>query len=536
MASMEAATQAAGAQGQAGTLDSFNPATGQRVGTVATLAPEQVQGVVDQVADVQPFWAQLSLDDRARYMRRTAQVLIDSLEDIARLLSREQGKPRSEAYTMELLPTIDGLHWIADNGPKILADEKLAYPQIFWKAKKSWVAHEPLGVVGVIAPWNYPWSIPFGEVAIALMCGNGVVLKPASLTPLIGERIGQVFERAGVPEGLVRVVHGGGAVGNALVESSTAKVFFTGSVDVGRKVGTVAAERLKGSVLELGGKDPMLVLEDANLRNAIAGCAWGGFANAGQTCSGIERVYVMRGVADRFVDGVVAAARNLRVGDPMIADTEVGPMVSRDQYELVVELVDDAVANGAKLHCGGPAEVDGMASATYYAPAVLTGVAPEMRIMREEIFGPVVPIVTVDSEEEAIRLANDSPFGLGASVWTDDREKGRRIARRIESGMVWINDHMYSHGAMQTPWGGVKESGLGRAHGRHGFLECVSVKHIAWDPAFARQFWWHPYGDSLVDAMRNSAKLLYGRDADKLDALKKGAGPLARVLRKTFER
>jgi acyl-CoA reductase-like NAD-dependent aldehyde dehydrogenase len=536
MAAMEAATQQPAAATRSGTLESYNPATGQRVGAVATVAPDQAQGIVDQVAEVQPFWAQLSLDDRARYMRRTAQVIIDSLDDLALLLSREQGKPRAEAYTMELLPTVDGLHWIADQGPKILADERIPYPQIFWKAKRSWVTYDPLGVVGVIAPWNYPWSIPFGEVAIALMCGNGVVLKPASLTPLIGERIQGVFESAGVPEGLVRVVHGGGAVGNALVESNAAKVFFTGSVDVGRRVGTAAAERLKGSVLELGGKDPMIVLDDANLRNAIAGCAWGGFANAGQTCSGIERVYVMRGVADRFVDGVVAAARNLRVGDPLSADTEVGPMVSKDQYDLVVELVDDAVANGAKLHCGGPATVDGLPSETFYAPTVLTGVTPSMRIMREEIFGPVVPIVTVDSEEEAIRLANDSPFGLGASVWTADRDKGRRIARRIESGMVWINDHMYSHGAMQTPWGGVKESGLGRAHGVHGFHECVAIKHVAWDPALAKQFWWHPYGDSLVDAMRSSAKLLYGRDADKLDALKKGAAPLARVLRKTLER
>jgi succinate-semialdehyde dehydrogenase/glutarate-semialdehyde dehydrogenase len=536
MAAMEAATQLsrAGVQAPRGTLDSFNPATGEKVGTVATIEPEQVQAVVDEVADVQPFWAQLSLDDRARYMRRTAQVLIDSLDELTLLLAREQGKPRSEAYTMELLPTIDGLHWIAGNGPKILSDERIPYPQIFWKLKTSWAAHEPLGVVGVIAPWNYPWSIPFGEVAIALMCGNGVVLKPASLTPLIGERIASAFERAGVPEGLVRVVHGGGRVGNALVESSAAKVFFTGSVDVGRKVGVAAAERLTGSVLELGGKDPMLVLDDANLRNAIAGCVWGSFANAGQTCSGIERAYVTEPVAGRFIDGVVAGARNLKLGDPARADTEVGPMVSEEQFALVRELVDDAVANGAKLHCGGPTTVDGLASETFYAPAVLTNVTHDMRIMREEVFGPVVPIVTVGSEEEAIRLANDSPFGLGASVWTDDREKGRRIARRIESGMVWINDHMYSHGAMQTPWGGTKDSGLGRAHGRWGFHECVNIKHVAWEPGYTKNFWWHPYGEPLVQAMRSSAKLLYGRDADKLDALKSGAGPIAQVLRKTL--
>ena len=211
-------------------------------------------------------------------------------------------------------------------------------------------------------------------------------------------------------------------------------------------------------------------------------------------------------------------------------------MVSKDQYGLVVELVDDAVAHGAKLHCGGPTTVDGLAGEAFYAPAVLTGVTPDMRIMREEIFGPVVPVVPVDSEEEAIRLANDSPFGLGASVWTEDREKGRRIAHRIESGMVWINDHMYSHGAMQTPWGGAKDSGIGRAHSRYGFHECVNLKLVAWEPGITKDFWWHPYGDSLVDALHNAAKLLYGRDADKLDALRKGAGPLAQVLKKTLQR
>ena len=199
----------------------------------------------------------------------------------------------------------------------------------------------------MIAPWNYPWTIPLSEVAIALMCGNGVVLKPASLTPLIGQRIQDVFERAGLPEGLVRVVHGGGAVGNALVESSAAKIFFTGSVEVGRRVGVACAERLKGSVLELGGKDAMIVCADANLPNAISGCLWGGFANAGQTCSGIERVYVVREVAESFVEGVVAGARSLRVGDPLDWDTEIGPMTSAEQFELVKELVDDAVAEGA---------------------------------------------------------------------------------------------------------------------------------------------------------------------------------------------
>src|ERR1700754_3976262 len=243
---MESATQV---ESTLNTLESRSPTTGEVIGSVPTIAPEEVQGVVDEVARIQPAWAQLTLKDRARYMLRAADALLDEIDEIAELLVREQGKPRVEAYTMELLPTVDALHWVAKAGQKILADEKVPMRQAFTASKSGLFSHEPIGVVGVIAPWNYPWSIPFGEVAIALMCGNGVVLKPASLTPLIGERIQKVFEKAGFPEGLVRTVHGGGGIGDALVKSSAGKIFFTGSVEVGYKVGVAAAAELKGSVL-----------------------------------------------------------------------------------------------------------------------------------------------------------------------------------------------------------------------------------------------------------------------------------------------
>src|SRR4029077_5580418 len=254
---------------------------------------------------------------------------------------------------------------------------------------------------------------------------------------------------------------------------------------VGRKVGEVCATRLKGSVLELGGKDPMIVCADADLPNAISGAVWGGFANAGQTCSGIERVYVVREVADRFVEGVVREAERLSLGDPMQWETEIGPMTSEGQYEIVVDLIADAVASGATKLCGGPTDGPGL-SGKYVAPTVLTGVTHEMRIMREEIFGPVLPIVVVDSEQEAIDLANDSEFGLGASVWTRDRARGERIARVLESGVVWINDPSSSHGACQCSWGGVKSSGLGRSHSKFGFYECVNIKMNAWEPGLTR--------------------------------------------------
>jgi len=516
-------------------LESFNPATGELVGTVPTISPEQVQGVVDDVARVQPAWAELPLRTRATYMRRAADALLDEIDEVAELLVREQGKPRTEAYTMELLPTIDALRWCAKAGQKLLAPEKVRMTQAFALTKRAHFSYEPIGVVGVIAPWNYPWSIPFGEVAIALMAGNGVVLKPASLTPLLGERIRTAFERGGLPEGLVRVVHGGGAVGEALARSSVGKVFFTGSVEVGRHVGEVCAAELKGSVLELGGKDPAIICADADLDNAISGAVWGGFANAGQTCSGIERVYVVREVADRFVAGVAAEAERMRVGDPLEWETEVGPMTSEDQYETVVELIEDAVAAGATKLCGGPVEAPGLPG-KFVAPTVLTGVTHEMRIMREEVFGPVLPIVVVDSEAEAVALANDSEFGLGASVWTRDRQRGGRIARRLEAGMVWVNDHSFSHGTCQCAWGGVKDSGVGRSHSKFGFYECVNVKMNVWEPGLARDIWWHPYDRTLGEAVRASAQILYGRGEARAKALREGAGPMlkvsGRILRK----
>jgi acyl-CoA reductase-like NAD-dependent aldehyde dehydrogenase len=518
-----------------GQLESFNPATGELIGSVETLKPEQVQAVVDDVAEVQPFWAQLTLTDRARYLRKAAEVLVEEVDEVAELLTHEQGKPIVESYTMEVVPTMDVLHWCAEAGPKILADEQIGMGQAIFLSKKAKFSYEPLGVVGVIAPWNYPWSIPFDEVAMALMAGNGVVLKPASLTPLLGERIRETFEKAGLPEGLVRVVHGGGAVGGALCESSARKVFFTGSVEVGRKVGEICAAQLKGSVLELGGKDPQIVCGDADLGNAISGCVWGGFANAGQTCSGIERTYVVKEVADRFIEGVVRGASQLTVGDPMEWETEIGPMVSQDQFGVVSELVDDALATGAERMTGGPREMAGF-SGKFIAPTVLRGVEDEMRIMKEEIFGPVVPIIVVDSEEEALRRANDSNFGLGASIWTKDRAKGERMARQIESGMVWINDHSFTHGACQCSWGGVKESGLGRSHSKFGFYECVEIKLVSWEPGLTRDFWWQPYDRTLGQAVRASARLLYGRNGQRLRALREGGLPLLRVGARTLRK
>ena len=525
-----------------GTLESFNPATGQLVGSVPTITPDQVQAVVEDVQKVQPFWAELTFKDRARYIRRAASLVAERKDEIADLITAEQGKVRTEAFSMEVLTSIDGMHWAADNAEKILSDEKIPGTQAFARTRKMRFHYQPIGVIGVISPWNYPWLLAMDEICTALMAGNGVVFKPASLTCLIGQKIQEIFDDAGLPEGLMRTVHGGGRVGQAMVDSrDVGKIFFTGSVEVGRSIAQDLAKDLRSATLELGGKDPMIVLSDANVAHAIDGAAWGGFANMGQTCAGIERVYVKHDVADRFIEGVVEKAKSLKLGDPREWSTEVTAMTDPNQYEIVKDLVDDAIANGATLHTGGPipeADLPAGLKGKFYAPTVLTGVNHGMRIMKEEIFGPVLPIMTVDSDDEAVQLANDSEFGLGASVWTADSDKAISIAKRLEAGNVWNNDHMYSAGLCQCSWGGQKDSGIGRSHSKFGFYEAVEIQVIAQTNQREASMWLHPYDETVGPAIRTSVDLLYAKGKDRFRTMKEGRGALgkltSRIVKQNF--
>lgn len=509
-------------------LESFSPATGELLGAVPGTLPADVGAAVEGAAAVQRLWAQLRLEDRARYMQRAAQAVIDELDELAELICREQGRPRAEAYLMELLPAVETLQWLGEAGPRVLAGERPRLALTWHPVKKARVTYEPLGVVAVLGPAAEPFATPLGDVAVALMAGNGVVLKPSPYACLAGERIARVFARAGLPEGLLQVVHGHSNVGRALVDARVQQVRFTGSLPAGREVGEACARGIKRSVLELGGKDAMLVLADANLRRAVRGATWGAFANAGQCGGSIERALVLPEVAERFLAGVVEAARELPLGDPGDPATAVGPLVSRERLERVRELVDDAVAAGATLHCGGPVEVPGLRG-PFFAPAVLTGVTSAMRIAREECPGPVLTVTTVDGEEAAIEACNESELGLGASVWTADRYKGERIARELSVGMVWMNDHLVHRGTPQLPWGGVKGSGIGRARGAIALRTCAEPKVVTWDAPAGRPMWWHPYDAALVKASRAIAQLRSTRDADRERALREGTVPMARV-------
>ncbi len=516
-------------------LTARDPATGAVLGAVTVTPPEQIDAVVEAVAKVQPLWALLRVKDRARYMGRMAQAVIDDFDELQEGLAREQGRPRAEVAALELLAAIDALKWIADDGADVLSARRVGVNRSLTIAKRARIAFEPYGVVGVIGAGSAPFAQPLGQIAGALLAGNGVVFKPAGRACLAGERIARVLARAGLPEGLVRVVHGGADVGVALAQASVSKVLFTGSPAVGRVVARACVSREKEVTVELGGKDAMLVLADAHLRRAIAAALWAGCAAAGQARGSIERVYVAREVYERFLAGLVSGARALTVGDPADPRVQVGPLASARRAEHVGALVDDAVAQGARLHCGGPVSPAGCEGA-FYAPAVITGASGEMRVLREPIDGPVLVVVPVDSIDEAIAAANGGDYCLSASVWTADRYQGIRIARELRAGMVWLNDHLPGPTVSRGPWGAAAGGGLGRTLGQAGLRACAQEKLITWDPPAMRGLWWGPYDATSAKAMRAVAKLRSARESDRERAWREGALALARVGARAFGR
>jgi acyl-CoA reductase-like NAD-dependent aldehyde dehydrogenase len=484
---------------------SVDPSTGEEIGSARLLDAEQVSEAVSRGRMAQPEWARLSYRERARFILRAREIVLEQLEEIAKLISRETGKPVTEAISMEVVPTLDLMHYFAENTEQILKRRRIGLSQYSYMARSSYIVYKPLGVVGIISPWNFPWATPLDEIVMALMAGNAVVVKPSELTPFTALKIEDVFKQAQLPKDLLQIVTGDGSTGAALVDAGVNKIMFTGSVNTGKRVAAAAAKHLTPVVLELGGKDPMIVFEDANLENAARAAIWGAFCNSGQACASIERCYVQESVADKFIDLVVKETQLLKQDKASSEPVDVGAMTNEQQLETVEDHVGDAVARGAEVRTGGHRLDNG--GGWFHEPTVMTRVDHSMKVMRDETFGPVLPIMTFKTEEEAIRLANDSPYGLTASVFTGDFKHGKRVAEQIDAGTVMVNEVVYTHAVAQTPWGGVKQSGYGRTHGRLGLLELVSAQHIHVNamPGLA-DVWWFPYSKQAGDLFRAFAR------------------------------
>jgi acyl-CoA reductase-like NAD-dependent aldehyde dehydrogenase len=505
---MAVTTSFATTNGSAKTIETFDPRTGTSLGTVPDMGPSEVAAAVDRAREAWEPWRGLSFAERAEHLLAVRDLLLDRAEAIIAVVCAETGKLESEAVLTELMAVCETIDHYAKHGEKVLRPENVAPgTMLHKKAKRVW---EPIGVVGVISPWNYPFNLCMTPIVSALFAGNAVVVKPSEVTPLVGVEIGKLFAEVGGHPELVQVVTGGGATGEAVVRSGVQKVVFTGSVRTGKRVMAAAADTLTPVLLELGGKDPMIVCADAELDRAVGGALWGGFSNSGQTCMAVERVYVHESRYDEFVDQVVTRTSAMRQG--VGGGNDIGSMTFPAQIEIVERHLADAVAKGAKVLVGGHrvAGRDGL----WFEPTVVVDVDHSMDLMTDETFGPVLPIMKVQDEEEALRLANDSVYGLNSSVWTKDLAKGERLAMRVQAGNVCINDTMVSYAVTGLPFGGVKQSGIGRVHGAEGLREFSVSKSVLIDRfGLKREPFWFPLPKNLGSAMLRVLRLRYRRGA-----------------------
>jgi acyl-CoA reductase-like NAD-dependent aldehyde dehydrogenase len=478
---------------------STNPATGEVLREFDCASATEVQAALARARAAQPAWRAIGVRKRLDIIATFQQLFNQRKQHVARVITSEAGKPVAEALLTEILVVLDAARFLLQETYAFLREQPLPHGNLATKAKAGRLVREPYGVIGIISPWNYPFSIPATETLAALATGNAVVLKPSELTPLCALELASLLHDAGVPEGVFQVVIGEGTSGAALIESGIDKLIFTGSVSTGRRIAQAAAARLLPVVLELGGKDPMIVLDDADVDVASSGAVWGAFVNAGQACLSVERCYVHRSIYETFVSACAEKTKRLRVGNGAEPNTDIGPLIRERQLHAVEQHVEDARSHGAQVVTGG--ERLASLGPNYYAPTILADVTNAMSIMREETFGPVLPIMPFDSDAEAIRLANDSEFGLAASVWTRNRPRGEKIARQINAGTVMVNDAISCFGISEAPHGGVRASGIGRTHGRSGLEEMVWIKYLDTDllPRMKKP-WWYGYGAGLSEA------------------------------------
>jgi acyl-CoA reductase-like NAD-dependent aldehyde dehydrogenase len=488
-----------------------NPATGEVIAHVPDLGPEQVAELARAGRAAQPAWEALGFEGRGRVLRRAQKWLVDNSERVIETIVSETGKTYEDALIAEVMYGANALGFWAKKAPSYLADERIRSSSPLLKGKRMVLRYRPIGLVGVIGPWNYPLTNSFGDCVPALAAGNAVILKPSEVTPLTSLLLADALRECGVPDGVFAVATGRGETGAALVDEVD-MIMFTGSASTGRAVMARAADTLTPVSLELGGKDPMIVLADADVERAANQAVYYAMLNTGQTCISVERVYVESPVYDEFVAKVTEKARALR-NDPPGApgSTDVGAMTFPPQVEIVERHVEDARAKGARVLVGGARGHDGQGG-NWYEPTVIVDVDHTMDCMREETFGPTLPIMKVADAEEAIRLANDSPYGLGASVFSKDAARGEAVARRIEAGAVCVNDSNVNYTALELPMGGVKASGLGSRHGPGGIRKYAKQQALLVSRVHPRKdIHMYPYTAKMTAVLGKLTRVLYGR-------------------------
>jgi acyl-CoA reductase-like NAD-dependent aldehyde dehydrogenase len=481
------------------TLPSINPATGEAVAHFERTSPSLLPEIVARARAAQASWDKLPVAERCAKLRVLRERMMASRNALADAVVRESGKPRVEALFADIFVALDSAEFWSKNAESTLRTQRVPHHSIAAKAKSGYLVYQPLGVIGIISSWNYPLAIPLSQIIPAVAAGNAVVCKTSDFTPQCGAFIQKLFVDAGFPKDLVTVVQGAGEVGQALIDAAPDKVMFTGSVATGRRVAEACARKLIPSVLELGGKDSMLVLADAHLDVASSAAVWGSYTNCGQVCLSVERLFVEESVAEKFIALCVEKTKKLRLGPGSDPATDVGPLIRPQQVRRMTDLIDDAVSRGATVLCGGQARPD--LGPNFFEPTVIKNVDSTMRLFQEETFGPILAVQIVHDAEEAVRLANGSSFSLAASVWTASKHRGEAIAHRLRAGAVMVNDAISYFGIAEAPHGGCGASGWGRTHGKAGLLEMVQTKYIDVDrlPRTEKP-WWYRYGADLERA------------------------------------
>jgi len=497
-----------------------NPATLEPLGEAFMASTDDCRRALEAAREAFPMWRDISPREKQSIFLKAKDILLRRSAEIAELITREKGTPLIESLTVEIFSILEVLDYYGRNQKRSLASRKVRPYVPLFAHKKCRYLFQPLGPSLVISPWNFPFMIPFLDIISELIVGNTVIFRPSTSTPFTGLAVGEIMMEAGLPAGVLNTVPC--RVPQAeeiIVDPAVQCVNFTGSVSTGKRIMELASRNLTKIVLELGGKDPMIVLRDADLELAARGAVWEAFMNSGQSCASVERVYVDSRIAEEFKKRVVDLTASLRVGNPMDPEVDIGPMENMGQLKVVEDHVREACEKGAEVLCGGErlAPLPGF----FYAPTVLARVDHTMKVMTEETFGPVLPIMAFSDIEEAVALANDSRYGLTASVWTRNRKLASRLAERLETGGVTVNDHMMTFNEPKAIWGGVKQTGQGRTHGPYGLLELSNVKFVCAD--FSKKHskqWWYPYTPSKLPIMEKSLALMHHRRrGEKIKAL-----------------